>query len=106
MNAKMVWLLRGAPQYYPHKLEGHYPRILERIVEQWGTTQMRRTFDELMIDERGGREGFPPDVISEIFNLSHYYEQLNPSKSKLEKEWHDYAQADRLERLERLDRKE
>ena len=103
MNEKMVWLLRGAPHYYPHRLEAQYPRILERIVHQWGTIQMRKTFDELVIDQRGDRDGFSPDVITEIFNLSNYYEQLNPSKSKLEKEWHDHADAARLERFERKD---
>ena len=53
-----------------------YPRILNRIATTWGD---HRAFyvlmDDLMIDKRGGREGFPSNVAVELSRLSDHYEQ-------------------------------
>ena len=54
-----------------------YPRILNKIAVAWGD---HRAFfsllDDLMIDKRGGREGFPFSVAQELSRLTDHYEQF------------------------------
>ena len=40
----------------------------------WGSSgRAERCFDDLLLDSRGTRQGFPQSVISEIASLRHYY---------------------------------
>ncbi len=76
MNEKLVELLDGHTDKYPHALESKFGRILEKIVELWGAPALDAYFDDLMLVKSGAaREGFPPDVASDIFMLSVAYEK-------------------------------
>ena len=66
----------------PHDLSlihlfSDYPRILNKVAIAWGD---HRAFfvlmDDLMIDKRGGREGFPFNVAVELTRLTDHYEQF------------------------------
>ena len=47
-----------------------YPRIANRIAFAWRDPQTARVvLDELLVDHRGGREGFPPFVMMELMRL-------------------------------------
>ena len=71
MNEKLLHLLSGQEELYPLNLEEKYLRVLNRIVELWDTKEIDDYFNDLTIDNRGGtRQGFPPNVASEIFALS------------------------------------
>jgi hypothetical protein len=59
---------------------------------------MSRYFNEILFDERGDREGFPPEVMAELFALSNYHESTKPSRSALESAWHS-AENERLDRF-------
>ena len=51
-----------------------YPRIVNRIADLWGHCEYTRLyFQSLLIDQRKGREGFPPEVRKELEVLQHYY---------------------------------
>jgi ankyrin repeat protein len=64
---------------YPHALEKGFPRIVENIIELWNTPSMPTYFYELMVDVRGGaRQGFPPPVALDIFNLHKIYSAQFP----------------------------
>lgn len=54
---------------YPHHLEAHFDRILTRIEALWHTPEIDDYFSDLLIDKRGGRKGFPKDVLQDILNL-------------------------------------
>lgn len=75
MNEMMLKLVMGKEKLYPHELEKQFPRVLGKIVELWDTPQMEAYFHDLMIDKRGGRQGFPAAVATEIFYLSQVYER-------------------------------
>lgn len=77
MNEAILQLVQGKERSYPHELEKRYPRILKRILDLWGTTQLDAYFLELMIDTRGDRQGFPPEVAREIYHLSHIHEHVH-----------------------------
>lgn len=77
MNEKLKDYLSSEPELYPHQLEERFPRVFVKIVDCWDSPEgARAIFDELLIDQRGGRQGFPSDVAREIFQLSVAHERL------------------------------
>lgn len=76
MNPTLEALLKERAHKYPHSLETHFPRVLEKIMNVWGTPQAESYFSELFfIDDKGGSQGFPPEVMSEIFYLSTLHDE-------------------------------
>ena len=72
----MLQILNGAEDKYPHALEKRFPHIFAKILAWWTFPTMEKYLDELMLDTRGGkREGFPPEVAMEIFNISVIYDK-------------------------------
>ena len=51
-------------------IERGFPRIAEKIRELWGKRALDDYFAELVIDERGSRQGFPPEVLSAILEIA------------------------------------
>ncbi len=51
-------------------IEDTYPHLLERIVATWRSPESARYLRKLIVDERGGRQGFPFEVMSELLMLS------------------------------------
>jgi ankyrin repeat protein len=89
MNVSMLSLLQGNTELYPQELEKKFPRILNKMVELWGTPQMEPYLTDLMIDSRGGtRQGFPMEIANEIYRLSMTYERLlNQSNKQTDDPW-------------------
>ncbi|MBI5429389.1 MAG: ankyrin repeat domain-containing protein [Nitrosomonadales bacterium] len=83
MNEKLLFLLDGYEECYPLNMEEKFPRIMNKIVELWDSREIDDYFTELMIDNRGGtRQGFPPNVASEIFALSNAHASIRDGKKK------------------------
>jgi len=59
---------------YPFNLEDKYDRILCRIEELWDHVSINDYFSELLIDKRGGRQGFPAKVLEDIIKLREFRE--------------------------------
>jgi ankyrin repeat protein len=70
MNEKLLQLLEGREELYPILLEKEFPRILNRILQLWDSPEIDHYFNELLIDSRGDRQGFPPRIASEIIQLN------------------------------------
>jgi uncharacterized protein len=70
MNEKLLKLLVGQEERYPHALEQQYPRVFNRILELWESPEIDQYFQTLLVDQRGNRKGFPGEVVSDIFFLS------------------------------------
>ena len=96
-NEKLVRILGEGGGLYPKHTEEKYPRVAEKIANLWGTVGMSRYFNEILFDDRGDREGFPPEVMMELFALSNYHESTKPSRSAIESAWAD-KDVDRLDR--------
>ena len=58
-----------ATDNFPEAIAQNFPHILARLADLWGSTALDAYLDGLMLDDRGGRQGFPPDVGTEIFRL-------------------------------------
>lgn len=59
---------------YPANLEASYGRILARIIELWDSPAILDYFSDLLIDKRGGRKGFPGDVLKDLIMLREFHE--------------------------------
>ncbi|MGB7289689.1 MAG: hypothetical protein WBC62_06250 [Candidatus Macondimonas sp.] len=71
------------PQDAPCALERQFKRIADKIAESWPSPACARYIDSLLVDSRGGRQGFPPEVISELFLLHALLEDHNPTRRDL-----------------------
>ena len=54
-------------------LRRSYPHVVNRIAANWNNPhELQATFQSLLIDQRGGRIGFPPECVVEISELADY----------------------------------
>jgi hypothetical protein len=68
-----LWLLRLPPQLRPKALADDYPRIANRLARDWSDAFLREfCFEDLLVDRRGGRRGFPPEVKAELLRLQRF----------------------------------
>jgi hypothetical protein len=74
MQDAILKLVYGVENLYPGKLAQSYPAIMQKIITLWETPKMEAYFQEIMVDERGGRQGFSPDIATEIYYLSKVFE--------------------------------
>jgi len=67
------WLEALPRRVQPHVLCDYYPRIANSLAAMWGDAEgLRAYFDGLFIDRRGGRKGFPQDVLNDLRVLRYY----------------------------------
>jgi hypothetical protein len=73
------------------QLAVRYPRVANQLAENWSRPDIIKPYlDTLLIDDRGGREGFPADVVAELLRLSHYYETLMSPAIQEKTVWEEY----------------
>lgn len=51
-------------------LETSFPKILQRVVDGWRTPELRAYLSKLIVDDRGDRAGFDPNVMSDLLMLN------------------------------------
>jgi len=80
-RAAVGWLHALPAAVRPHQAPLRFARILNRLARYWDSPNMvERIFDELLVDRRVGRKGFPRDVLAEIHCLHAYFRALHPPK--------------------------
>jgi hypothetical protein len=68
------WLDAMPRRVQPHALCDYYPRVANFVAAMWGDTEsLRAYFDELLVDRRIGRRGFPRDVFNDLRALRDYH---------------------------------
>ena len=78
--ATQAWLESLPEDVRPVALAAAYPRIANRLCLLWRrVARCEEYLDELLVDRRGGRAGFPLDVASELTALRSYYAVIHPS---------------------------
>jgi len=79
LNTTLTWMARLPKDMRPMALAGRYPRIANNIAEIWRrVARCEEYLDTLVIDRRGDRTGFTPDVAQELNNLRGFYAKLHP----------------------------
>jgi len=67
LPSTQTWLDALPRRVQPHTLCEFYPRVANLIAAMWEDTEsLRAYFDELLVDRRRGRRGFPPDVFNDL----------------------------------------
>jgi hypothetical protein len=78
--ATFKWMAALPRNVRPVALLQRYPRIANIMARAWGDPVMFREYMfELLIDRRGGRQGFPENIRAELLRLRTYFDELNPS---------------------------
>lgn len=75
LNLETEGLISSLPEEIrPVQLPEQFPRICNRIAELWAEPELAIPFfDDLLIDNRGGRNGFPLMIIMEISKLKEHF---------------------------------
>lgn len=69
-------LAQLGPDYasaYPKTVEREYPHVLRKIAEAAGPLETERLFEDLMLTQRSGRQGFSQDAFGELLTLISVY---------------------------------
>jgi ankyrin repeat protein len=97
MNPRLLDLLGGDKELYPHLLEENFPRVFNKLLELWQTPHIDVYLQDLMVDKRGGdREGFPIEAAGEIIRLSNYLDRLHNAGKEVQA-WDDIPEYKRQE---------
>jgi hypothetical protein len=68
------WLDLLPPEVFPGALATQYPRIVNILAGLWNDrVRCAAYFEELFIDRRGGRQGFPKPVKRDLSTLRHHW---------------------------------
>lgn len=74
-----AWIESLPANARPRALALRFARIVNNICAAWDDpTACRKYFDDLLEDKRGGRQGFPMDVLREIQKLNEHYATVYP----------------------------
>src|SRR5262245_16859191 len=75
------WIASLPANVRPFACAHRFPRIANSIADLWRRApQCEEYLDSLVIDLRGNRTGFPPDVAKELSALRSYYADLHPQR--------------------------
>ena len=77
------WASALPREVVPPALLSKFPRICNLLAVLWQDPgSLRRYLDDLLVDKRGNRKGFPIEILRELFALRAYYDELHPGSSR------------------------
>jgi hypothetical protein len=75
LHSTLGWAGNLPPEVKPQALMDRYPRLANLVAANWKEAQaFRLCLDGLLVDRRGGRQGFPRDVLDEFARLRTFYD--------------------------------
>ena len=73
LGSTLRWADALPPDVRPHALMDKYPRLANMAAASWEIEKAFRDYlDLLLVDRRGGRKGFPPEILAEFECLRNY----------------------------------
>ena len=73
LPATLRWIVSLPAAVQPLTLLQQFPRIANRLAQAWSDeATLSECFDDLLVDQRGGRQGFPPAVRRDLSLLREY----------------------------------
>ena len=77
------WAARLPVEVRPIQLMKQFARVANRVATTWRDADaFYFCIGDLLIDRRGGRRGFPPEVSRELFLLRDYFEALQARRGE------------------------
>lgn len=81
------WLRRLPSRRRPLRLCAVHPRVANRIAWCWSDAALSaQVLEDLLVDRRGGRRGFPPTIVRELQRLREYNAQQR-TETRPERMW-------------------
>ena len=81
VNDKFLQFLSNDVSLYPSKLEDGFPRVFNNLLEHCESTHFNQYLNDLLFDKRGDRQGFPEDIVSELWKLQRYQQALESAST-------------------------
>ena len=79
LPATRYWLGSLPAESRPQVLAKQFPRVANLVAASWDNPRdCSACIYSLLHDQRGGRRGFPHEVMEDIINLRMYYTRLHP----------------------------
>jgi len=73
----LAWVQQLPPRVRPANTAERFPHIVNALAAAWATpARCRGYFDQLLLDQRGDRHGFPKAVGSELAALKDFYDSV------------------------------
>ena len=73
-----VWFRKLPAGRRPHALCSRFPRVANRIAWCWPDPALtQQVLEDLLVDRRGGREGFPRPIVAELRRLRDYRDRAH-----------------------------
>ena len=83
LAATLIWLTNLPVQVQPTATRDAFPRIANTLATLWHKPDALRDYlNDLLIDHRGGRRGFPFAVLQELHTLNDYHARRRRSPSR------------------------
>lgn len=64
-----------------------YPNISNKIAALWGSVQLHKFLNQMIIDDRGNRQGFPQPIISALMRVFQYHTRVVPHALPQDDTW-------------------
>lgn len=72
------WVARLPRDVRPVNLLRQYPRVANTLAVVWRDRKaFRECLYDLLMDKRGGRQGFPKPVLNELLRLRQHFEEID-----------------------------
>ena len=82
LKPTFAWASTLPIEIQPRSLLYKFPRIANLLAAMWpDPNSFRRYVDDLLVDKRGSRQGFPVEILRELFALRGYYDEIHPDSS-------------------------
>jgi hypothetical protein len=71
------WLAELPPEVMPQHLSLRFPRMANALYLRWTDRHACSAYlDDLIIDKRGTRRGFPDEILEELATLKNYFQTV------------------------------
>jgi hypothetical protein len=88
--ATLRWIDALPEEVRPHALSRAFPRIANMLARLWPNAAAFSDYmNDLLVDRRGGRKGFPLQILADLNRLRAHYGTLNPDQIAV---WGDSGQ--------------
>lgn len=75
-----AWIAMLPLDARPHELARQFARIANQLCAMWDhPAECRVCFDELLVDKRGSRKGFPAEVVTDLMRLRRVHADQYPT---------------------------
>lgn len=82
LKPTFAWASTLPIEIQPRSLLYKFPRIANLLAAMWpDPNSFRRYIDDLLVDKRGSRQGFPVEILRELFELRAYYDEMHPDST-------------------------